>query len=307
MKALAYCLLVMPLACCTSLRAPPLPTYPETMLCSPAPKDANAVRLCGTLVAIQKSRGDYATRYSDLADEKQRIDGLLILATVAGAGFTLFEAHPDNIKAAALIAGTAGIVGPGLKYPEQLKLARTTANALNCYAGAGSTMVGVYLTPSASTTKIQQAMGKIEDALIATKNFPQGPGDAAAVEELPALKEEAEALLKSAARAVNALVHFNPTFEDSLAQAYENFAKRHDALEIDAVKLAGLIKENADTLNKPVESKDPPLDPNAKVAASFTEAVAELRTAIREMNELPLSSITTAFDRVPVCLAQSTN
>jgi hypothetical protein len=119
-KILTSCALAAMASGCASFSA----TLPPEM--KPVSVDTPYVQ---SLVELQNT---YVKKATALNGEALWINGLATTATVAALGFTSFDAHADNFKAATLISGSALVANNQLKPSENARLMIGAANSVRC-------------------------------------------------------------------------------------------------------------------------------------------------------------------------------
>lgn len=136
---------------CSSLRTVPTKYSVSTIT---KPTDCNGATgydksICDALEFVQKR----ANKYGNAANEEGLTDSFFgyqqVLSAISLAGFSLFDAHPDNIRAATL-SGAVGNIGQSqLKPASRAKVFVDANRTLNCVHLAGRQFLGANdLTPN---------------------------------------------------------------------------------------------------------------------------------------------------------------
>lgn len=132
-------------------------------------------------------QGDYVAEARKLNDEALFISGLAITSTVAALGFTSFDAHPDNLKAAGLIAGTSIVANNSLKPTDRALFYAAAADGVQCIVnrvriyreeGRPTTALGIKGLPSEIVMFDLQTVGydEIDNYLSIVLGFAQATG-----------------------------------------------------------------------------------------------------------------------------------
>tara|TARA_R110002073_G_scaffold275526_2_gene439243 strand:- start:1589 stop:2752 length:1164 start_codon:yes stop_codon:yes gene_type:complete len=140
------------LAGCTTLGTNPVPIVSNPAAICPSSGSAPALLsdntrplgspqltlLCAELISMRNSANAYRAGVSQLERSNSIFRTTAFTSTIAGVGFEVFDAHPDNALAAGLLAGTAGILNNGLNLQQRANVYRRAVLAYDCLIDNGA-------------------------------------------------------------------------------------------------------------------------------------------------------------------------
>ncbi len=134
------CVPTLLLASCTTLNGPPPPPVAQTTDdCDTSgtrvgADDWRAARLRCDMSTVAARSAIYRERYVAIVSERGLLDRFSLASAFAVAGFGLFGAHEDNLRAATLGLGSSTVMRNGLNQSEQAVIYNAGARSMNCYA-----------------------------------------------------------------------------------------------------------------------------------------------------------------------------
>ncbi|MFY0636728.1 hypothetical protein [Maricaulis maris] len=121
----------------------------------------------------------YNQRYNAIAGEHRAINLGSIGSALLGAGFATFDAHQDNVSAAALSLGGLTVLRNGLNQAELMDAYADGASAMGCYAEPGQRIYsGLRLGHDSELQAYHEELaGLVAQGHIRLENQPESNGD----------------------------------------------------------------------------------------------------------------------------------
>lgn len=245
MRGLLTCVCVptLLLAGCTTLNGPPPPPAAQTSEdCDTSGARVGsdswrAIRLGCELESIADRSGLYIARYSAITGDRAMLDRFSLASALSLAGFGLFGAHEDNLRAATFGLGASTALRSGLNQTEQAEIYDAGARAMNCYAQEALTVLDGYNANDRTDMETAYVDLTTLSALArrAANDAATPPADTASLESLVAQADTLRPQLRDAYGAIR-------RFPGALAISWQAAdAHIHDRLAAQAPDIAALI------------------------------------------------------------------
>jgi len=255
------------LAGCSTLNGPPPPPVAQSPeACSTTGLDVGtddwrAARLHCDIETVAARSTIYRDRYIAITGGRNSLDRFSLASALSLAGFGLFGAHEDNLRAATLALGSSTVLRNGLNQTEQATIYYAGARSMNCYALEAMTVLDGF--NAGDSTGMASAYASLAQLVILAEYATPGTPDptnevetaarAAELARRDALIAQANSLRPRLLAAYSALRAFPNSMSVSWQAADGHI---HDRLAAQAPDIAALIAA-ARALDTPPPSENP--------------------------------------------------
>ena len=296
---------------CASLSGPPLP--PEIKLAScDAYQNPTSKSLCNT-VAGDTSYADFNAKYKGINRERLALDSLIILSTAAAAGFGLFDAHPDNLRAATLGSGTFTVLRGNLNQNEKATIYRDAVSVRNCFRGNALSIISAYEMETNQGKTVAELRQDIQTVMSASNAILEGlnPSEAADADAvtLRGLIDTATSRLDDTKTVLLAMDRFPVQYNLSYATATQNIGDRLQSTNVNARSLAQLISEAIKAIQTEGDEMADGAEEEGPLSVSdevdLKPYISRLESALGAYNRRLPEDIIAAYENLSVCVADS--
>jgi hypothetical protein len=308
---------------CATLTEMPPPAASLSGVCDregATPTVGQQLALCGIVKDIRNRSVQYADFHRRASNERAAVQGVTLVAALAGGGFAAFDADDANLEAAGILAAGGLLLDRGLNMRQRVDILRSATAAMNCYAGVGNTFAAAYSTPAAAgddqltvpymldstITNLAEHIGVARDVLAA----PAAPGDTEASRTaLTQAITRGEAMLAELVKAQRAFRRVPDDLDASWRAADADVAKRLAGIRPDLATLVREAQQLSAGLQQPATSgassagaggqRGPVALPSAATAA------ANINTDIRQADRLDPGRYVAAYERLGQCKAMA--
>lgn len=331
LRFLTAAVFLIPLGGCATLNGIPAPLPNVSTACpveeeNPPSVTGDLAEMCRVVKAIDAHATTLSNAYREVSGTRTAVQTLAIVSAVAGTGFVVFDAHPDNIRGAGLTTGVLSLLNSGLNMNQRADILRDGVVSSSCFVSIGNIFVQGHVQqedgnggPKSRAERIGLAIENLGAMIeLARRHMAQNP-PAAGDQQAAAKRAELAASIAQAVQIHDDLQRARRAF-DRAPSEIDRAWREADALlnnRLEGIRpdIAALIAEAqalSESINQPtgepqapetvsegqnIDGRSVPVDD-----AGFLQALRDMSSSARQLDA---EHYIAAFERIPACKAQA--